>query len=313
MADAIWYYAQGDDEHGPITAGKLKSLADSGKLNPDDLVWREGMDDWKPAREVARLFPNAPGKVPVSPPTEPTASTGAAPPSAPPVEAGGAVESVPRVGPTPEIRSRPRVSGRSTRQAGAGVAQAAALLQPLSLGRYIGQPLLLIGLVLVLLAKGCDSVGNRYVQRLSVRQELAQNNFKDDWDERRQALENERKEIRDKGELTADDRAKLDSIASDLSDMNEEMVSKRQELERGKWRAMRIAARDADANNKMWGFFREALFIFGTIVLTIGLLAVGFTGEGAQKWICLVMLAIVTFSLYVGGTAWVGTLTNLMR
>ena len=37
------------------------------------------------------------------------------------------------------------------------------------------------------------------------------------------------------------------------------------------------------------------------------------TGEGAQKWICLIMLAIVTFSLYVGGSAWIGSWMGLVR
>ena len=47
-------------------------------------------------------------------------------------------------------------------------------------------------------------------------------------------------------------------------------------------------------------------FVAGTMVLTAGLLIVGLTGQGARTWICLGILAIIAFSLYVGGTAWIG-------
>ena len=50
------------------------------------------------------------------------------------------------------------------------------------------------------------------------------------------------------------------------------------------------------------------LFVFGTIVLSFGLLIVSWTAQGAERWICLIMLAIITFSLYVGGIAWVAGL-----
>ena len=31
--------------------------------------------------------------------------------------------------------------------------------------------------------------------------------------------------------------------------------------------------------------------------------------QGAARWICLIMLAIITFSLYVGGIAWLSSVT----
>lgn len=70
-----WFYAQGDAEHGPVSAGKLKSLASDGQLKPSDLVWREGMEEWKEARIVRGLFtevkkndPSAPPLLPPGPP-----------------------------------------------------------------------------------------------------------------------------------------------------------------------------------------------------------------------------------------------------
>ncbi len=49
---SLWYYLSGDQQHGPVSAGRLHQLARSGTLLPEDLVWREGMDDWLPARHT---------------------------------------------------------------------------------------------------------------------------------------------------------------------------------------------------------------------------------------------------------------------
>lgn len=51
-----WYYARGDQRTGPITSKQLKTLAASGGLRPTDLVWAEGMEQWKEARLVQGLF-----------------------------------------------------------------------------------------------------------------------------------------------------------------------------------------------------------------------------------------------------------------
>jgi hypothetical protein len=51
-----WFYMKGADKHGPVTSTKLRELAESGQLLPTDLVWREGMGDWKRARKIDGLF-----------------------------------------------------------------------------------------------------------------------------------------------------------------------------------------------------------------------------------------------------------------
>jgi hypothetical protein len=34
-------------------------------------------------------------------------------------------------------------------------------------------------------------------------------------------------------------------------------------------------------------------------------LILAFTGQGAERWIAYIMIAIITFSIYVGGAAWI--------
>lgn len=56
MAEDQWYYYRDDERHGPVPFGRLQELAESGALDPDDLVSRPGMAEWIPARDVEDLF-----------------------------------------------------------------------------------------------------------------------------------------------------------------------------------------------------------------------------------------------------------------
>ena len=67
MADEM-YYKHGGRQHGPVTGAELKELAAAGKLLPDDLIWKEGMEKWVPARSVKGLFPPAPTPTTVAAP-----------------------------------------------------------------------------------------------------------------------------------------------------------------------------------------------------------------------------------------------------
>jgi len=51
-----WYYAVDGDRQGPISAAELKNLAEAGNLKQGDLVWKEGMTDWAPAKSIKGLF-----------------------------------------------------------------------------------------------------------------------------------------------------------------------------------------------------------------------------------------------------------------
>jgi uncharacterized protein DUF4339 len=53
---AEWYYAQGDQQKGPVPWETLQGLADSGKLQRTDMVWKEGMGDWRKAGQMEGLF-----------------------------------------------------------------------------------------------------------------------------------------------------------------------------------------------------------------------------------------------------------------
>jgi hypothetical protein len=89
MPEIQWYYARNDQQFGPVSAAELKQLADEGRLAPDDLLWREGMDQWATAINLRGLFTNdatggpQPTIIPPGAPPEQAAPPVVKPPPAP--------------------------------------------------------------------------------------------------------------------------------------------------------------------------------------------------------------------------------------
>lgn len=51
-----WYYEDAGEQIGPVSFKKLKGLANSGQIKPEDFVWNKGYDDWFPAADVPQLY-----------------------------------------------------------------------------------------------------------------------------------------------------------------------------------------------------------------------------------------------------------------
>lgn len=66
----------------------------------------------------------------------------------------------------------------------------------------------------------------------------------------------------------------------------------------------------ASVDNIAWGYWRECLFPIGAIILVGGLVAVSMLGVGAERIISMVMLSIITFSIFIGGSAWLSSIVN---
>jgi hypothetical protein len=58
-----WYLARDGQQYGPLSEAELAKFIELGHLRPDDLLWRDGFADWRPA---AHVFPSkaTPGKPP---------------------------------------------------------------------------------------------------------------------------------------------------------------------------------------------------------------------------------------------------------
>lgn len=47
-----WYYVKDGQQAGPVSEGEFEALVASGRISPDTLVWKEGMDNWMPWSQV---------------------------------------------------------------------------------------------------------------------------------------------------------------------------------------------------------------------------------------------------------------------
>ena len=56
MQSDDWHYVKGEQQLGPVPFQVLQTLARSGDLAAEDLVWSEGMDDWVEAETVQGLM-----------------------------------------------------------------------------------------------------------------------------------------------------------------------------------------------------------------------------------------------------------------
>ncbi|WP_159055929.1 DUF4339 domain-containing protein, partial [Thermobifida fusca] len=52
-----WYLAVNGQQQGPFPTAALHSHVANGTLTPDTLVWKNGMAQWTPARQVPELAP----------------------------------------------------------------------------------------------------------------------------------------------------------------------------------------------------------------------------------------------------------------
>jgi hypothetical protein len=156
---------------------------------------------------------------------------------------------------------------------------------------------LVVGLVLVLTAKGCDGLAAKHVARVQGQVDLAQRLFDE---EREQAVLDVQLEL-DDPKTAASRKAPLQKL---LQEVQDEFDKRRRELQNGDWRLATNAAARAGAENRAAAYWRELAFVVGTILFALGLLARAAVGQGAERWLAFGLLAIIVFSVYIGGTAW---------
>jgi uncharacterized RDD family membrane protein YckC len=55
-----WYYVEAGQQAGPVEEPQLEELYRNGRIQPDTLVWREGMANWLPYREAKPASTSSP-------------------------------------------------------------------------------------------------------------------------------------------------------------------------------------------------------------------------------------------------------------
>ncbi len=59
-----WFINRDGQQAGPVTSQEMAKLVEFGHLRPTDYVWREDLDDWKPAASLPELFQQKPAVAP---------------------------------------------------------------------------------------------------------------------------------------------------------------------------------------------------------------------------------------------------------
>jgi len=162
------------------------------------------------------------------------------------------------------------------------------------------QALVMLGLVLVLTARGCDGLGARNVARIKAKAALELHQLEAPHEE---AIAGYQAELSDE---KLNDKARAD-IEKRIADERTAMSKERAQNQKIK-AANDNAAEAAATSNIIWGYWREMLFVAGTVLFSLGLMAVAFVSQGVERYLCLALLAIIVFSVYVGGVAWFSSL-----
>lgn len=274
----VWYFARDDEERGPFTESQMRTLVSAGRVRDHDLVWKEGSEDWVMAVDAVELQIPAPPEPPVAAARDSSVNGS---------RSNSAVMPLPDTTPAATPQSVSPVTHEASRTT-----------------RAIAYLLIAIGFLGVLAAKGFESLTSRNVQRLEAIVALQQSEFEANWDEQRSSLEAERAQLRDNVNLTAVSRRRMDEIDSQLGQLAINRANHRAELENGVWRERRQQARDAEQHEKIWAFWRQVGFLAATVVFCAGLLVMGLIGETAERSISLLIMGVIAYSLFVGGSAW---------
>ncbi len=72
-SEVTWYIAREGQQHGPLSDAEMRLFVAGGHLRQNDLVWKPGFTDWRPAAEVFPPQAAPPPAPPTAPPAAPQA------------------------------------------------------------------------------------------------------------------------------------------------------------------------------------------------------------------------------------------------
>jgi hypothetical protein len=133
---------------------------------------------------------------------------------------------------------------------------------------------------------------------------LARAKFKAKWEDKRAKIERELLDLSQKEDRSKADREREQELSKDRRELRSEQSKEEGKLALGAWRDLQRAVTYASARNNIRSYWRQVVFVLGTLLTAFGLMIVSSTAEGAERWVCLVGLAILAVSIYIGGIAW---------
>ena len=166
-----------------------------------------------------------------------------------------------------------------------------------------GRPLVALGLVLLLLARGCDEISRRGVQRAKDEGSRRPRPVRRGLGTPIAELDGKIRDHRGRQGRQGPRQQTVGRVEDQRARSSLRAAPNNRSRPRRPWRALDAAAKTATSNHRINGYWRQIFFVFASIVFAIGLLW-SMERRGRQRWIALVILAIITASIFVGGTAW---------
>jgi hypothetical protein len=273
MSDAVWYYAEGDRQKGPVAAEELKRLVVLGRVKPTDLVWQPGMDDWVPAQSIRGLVPD-----------DLRDESGANPrPAA--IDAG-----------FEDVAIEPQVMRRRRR--------------PLSLSdvlpawnfQVIARGVVLAGLLLIIAGRGGESLSAKLARRQQVVLDVAKSDLEADFRKRRLTIQTKLIAAQRSDAGTPQSQQTIADYQQQLAQVDREYTDRQNQLSQTTWLDMDIASRAALSNHIAAVPWYEAYAMFGAVLVAIGSLVLGFLGTSVERWGSWMLLAVL-----LAGMLWTRT------
>jgi hypothetical protein len=56
---AEWFYGKDNAQHGPVSDLEIRNLVTSAQIDMNTIVWREGMTEWLPMKDISEFQPAA--------------------------------------------------------------------------------------------------------------------------------------------------------------------------------------------------------------------------------------------------------------
>ena len=114
--------------------------------------------------------------------------------------------------------------------------------------RWIGRPLVAVGLLLALLSKGCDAIDLRNATRASAVAQTTVEQFDEDVRAKKLALQNDARNVSGRDEAKADERKRVEELRRKIADYDALTSKDRGSKEAGEWYELQTAARSTNGH-----------------------------------------------------------------
>lgn len=264
MAEATWFYARENEEHGPVTAAQLKALVKKGEIDSTDLVWKEGMPNWSPVEDVRGMFD----------------------------ESGASTSVVFR--PADSADSEETEDSPSDAPAN----NKTNLINLAPYGRWAGYAIVLLSLMAMMTMRGCSSIAASNEARIEQQLVYERSKIELSIKEKLAQLTDELQKAETSSTVS---QSRIDELRQEVDSFKSRATKQWEEFENGELARLSANVASAAATRATVGFYSQMGFLIASLALLPGLFALAIFGQPPERWLSLIMAAVVLLGLVLIG------------